>query len=133
MLRVESLRADDYLGWVAMGPSEVTAKSTYQGRHIECSPAGLCAMADGIVKNDTFRTLATDTQFKGKVKEDMLIRLLEAFVWKNQGQFPYVISTLDVADALGSERDGLPFTYVQGESTLGIPSEQWTGTEGPEI
>lgn len=34
------------------------------------------------VKNDTFRTLATDTQFKGKVKEDMLIRLLEAFVWR---------------------------------------------------
>lgn len=40
----------------------------------------------GIVKNDTFRTLATDTQFKGKVKEDMLIRLLEAFIWKNHGQ-----------------------------------------------
>lgn len=38
-----------------------------------------------IVKNDTFRTLATDTQFKGKVKEDMLIRLLEAFIWKNHG------------------------------------------------
>ena len=37
------------------------------------------------VKNDTFRTLATDTQFKGVVKEDMLIRLLEAFVWKNHG------------------------------------------------
>lgn len=41
--------------------------------------------ADELVKNDTFRTLATDTQFKGKVKEDMLIRLLEAFVWKNHG------------------------------------------------
>ena len=39
-----------------------------------------------LVKNDTFRTLATDTQFKGKVKEDMLIRLLEAFVWKNSGE-----------------------------------------------
>lgn len=38
-----------------------------------------------VVKNDTFRTLATDTQFKGKVKEEMLIRLLEAFVWKNHG------------------------------------------------
>lgn len=43
-------------------------------------------MADGVVKNDTFRTLATDTQFKGKVKEDMLIRLLEAFVWRNSGK-----------------------------------------------
>jgi hypothetical protein len=48
--------------------------------------ASFCRLvADVVVKNDTFRTLATDTQFKGRVKEDMLIRLLEAFVWKNHG------------------------------------------------
>jgi hypothetical protein len=94
--------------------------------------------ADGPVKNDTFRTLATDTQFKGKVKEDMLIRLLEAFVWKNQGMSAVGAglerrrecvclggARADVgrgandrvyssADEAGSERDGLPFTYVQG-------------------
>ncbi|EIW66443.1 hypothetical protein TREMEDRAFT_34771 [Tremella mesenterica DSM 1558] len=83
MLRVERLQADEYLRYVAMGPSSVSTK----------------------IKNDTFRTLATDTQFKGKVKEDMLIRLLEAFVWKNHG----------------SERDGLPFTYVQGMNVLSAP------------
>lgn len=37
------------------------------------------------VKDDTFRTLKTDAQFKDHVKEDMLIRLLEAFVWKHDG------------------------------------------------
>jgi hypothetical protein len=42
-----------------------------------------------LVKNDTFRTLATDTDFKGKVREDMLIRLLEAFVWRSQGELEY--------------------------------------------
>lgn len=40
-----------------------------------------------LVKNDTFRTMATDTQFKGKVKEEMLIILLEAFVWKSHGEW----------------------------------------------
>ncbi|RSH94798.1 hypothetical protein EHS25_004604 [Saitozyma podzolica] len=83
MLKVESLNTEDYLRYVSMGPSDVSTK----------------------IKNDTFRTLATDTQFKGKVKEDMLIRLLEAFVWKNHG----------------SERDGLPFTYVQGMNVLSAP------------
>jgi len=38
-----------------------------------------------LVKNDTFRTLATDKEFKGKVDEEMLIRLLEAFIWKSKG------------------------------------------------
>lgn len=54
---------------------------------IRVGPLGLTVgtIADVAVKNDTFRTLATDTQFKGKVKEEMLIRLLEAFVWKNHG------------------------------------------------
>ncbi|KAL7424640.1 CDC16 protein [Cryptotrichosporon argae] len=83
MLKVDQLSAEDYLRYVGMGPSAVSAK----------------------IKNDTFRTLATDSDFKGKVKEDMLVRLLEAFVWKNHG----------------SERDGLPFTYVQGMNVLSAP------------
>lgn len=32
------------------------------------------------------RTLATDRGFKERVREDMLVRLLDAFVWKNHGQ-----------------------------------------------
>ncbi|GAC99297.1 hypothetical protein PHSY_006898 [Pseudozyma hubeiensis SY62] len=34
------------------------------------------------IRNDTFRTLATDQGFKERVKEEKLIRLLDAFVWK---------------------------------------------------
>ena len=93
-----------------------------------------------VVKNDTFRTLATDTLFKGKVKDEMLVRLLEAFVWKNKDRsaFCSVTSpflTLSVSQSLvefllnrssgsfrdglmslvASEWDGLPFTYVQGD------------------
>lgn len=35
------------------------------------------------IRNDTFRTLATDVSFKDRVGEDRLVRLLEAFVWRN--------------------------------------------------
>jgi hypothetical protein len=31
------------------------------------------------------RTLATDRGFKERVREDMLVRLLDAFVWRNHG------------------------------------------------
>ncbi|WWD16396.1 hypothetical protein CI109_100822 [Kwoniella shandongensis] len=85
MLKVDSLNSEDYLRWVGMGPSSDSHK----------------------IKNDTFRTLATDTQFKGKVKEDMLIRLLEAFVWKiTSGE---------------TENEGQPFKYVQGMNVLSAP------------
>ncbi|PWN48820.1 RabGAP/TBC, partial [Violaceomyces palustris] len=56
------------------------------------------------VRNDTFRTLATDQGFKEKVKEEKLIRLLEAFVWKFHGVHP-------VYD----------FSYVQGMNVLAAP------------
>ncbi|WWC68523.1 uncharacterized protein I206_102452 [Kwoniella pini CBS 10737] len=85
MLKVDNLNAEDYLRWVSMGPSSDSHK----------------------IKNDTFRTLATDTQFKGKVKEDMLIRLLEAFVWK--------ITSTEMED------EGQPFKYVQGMNVLSAP------------
>jgi cell cycle arrest protein BUB2 len=32
------------------------------------------------------RTLATDRGFKERVREDMLVRLLDAFVWRNYGE-----------------------------------------------
>lgn len=32
------------------------------------------------------RTLATDRGFKERVREDMLVRLLDAFVWRNHGR-----------------------------------------------
>jgi cell cycle arrest protein BUB2 len=32
-----------------------------------------------------YRTLATDRGFKERVTEDMLVRILDAFVWRSQG------------------------------------------------
>jgi hypothetical protein len=37
------------------------------------------------LKYISYRTLATDRGFKERVREDMLVRLLDAFVWRSQG------------------------------------------------
>lgn len=39
---------------------------------------------DDKIRNDTFRTLTTDNDFLEQVSEDMLIRVLNAFVWLNE-------------------------------------------------
>lgn len=39
------------------------------------------------VTNDAFRTLATDQDFKDKVSEEALVRLLDAFAWSHLGEF----------------------------------------------
>ncbi|KZW00728.1 bub2 protein [Exidia glandulosa HHB12029] len=83
LLRVDDLSADKYLSFVARGPSDFRDK----------------------IRNDTFRTLATDRGFKERVREDMLVRLLDAFVWRNQER-PH--ATFD-------------FTYVQGMNVLAAP------------
>lgn len=36
------------------------------------------------IKNDTFRTLATDKAFGARVSEERLVMCLEAFVWRQQ-------------------------------------------------
>lgn len=36
--------------------------------------------------NTSRRTLATDRGFKERVREDMLVRLLDAFVWRSHGE-----------------------------------------------
>ncbi|KAJ9095491.1 hypothetical protein QFC20_006634 [Naganishia adeliensis] len=101
LLRIDRISAEDYLRWVDMGPSEMSAK----------------------IKNDTFRTLATDLTFKGKVREDMLIRLLEAFAWKNShGQALQEYSGLPSnAYSEKKEKGRLEFAYVQGMNVLSAP------------
>ncbi|KAJ3727148.1 TBC-domain-containing protein [Lentinula raphanica] len=84
LLRVNNISADTYLQYVSRGPCEVREK----------------------IRNDTFRTLATDRGFKERVREDMLVRLLDAFVWRNH-------------DTQDSEQLG--FTYVQGMNVLAAP------------
>jgi len=61
LLRVNELPAEAYLRYVSRGPCQVREK----------------------IRNDTFRTLATDKGFKERVQEDMLVRLLDAFVWRS--------------------------------------------------
>ena len=39
------------------------------------------------IRNDTFRTLATDMEFREKVGEERLVRCLEAFVWRQLGGY----------------------------------------------
>jgi len=38
------------------------------------------------IQNDAFRTLATDDNFKTRVDEASLIRVLDAFVWHYMGE-----------------------------------------------
>jgi len=85
LLRVNDLPAETFLQYVARGPCEVREK----------------------IRNDTFRTLATDRGFKERVREDMLVRLLDAFVWRNYDR-------QESSQQLG-------FTYVQGMNVLAAP------------
>ncbi|KAJ7287389.1 bub2 protein [Mycena rebaudengoi] len=84
LLRVNNLSSETFLGYVARGPCEVREK----------------------IRNDTFRTLATDRGFKERVREDMLIRLLDAFVWRSHDRH---------------STHQLGFTYVQGMNVLAAP------------
>ncbi|KIO30470.1 hypothetical protein M407DRAFT_69212 [Tulasnella calospora MUT 4182] len=80
------LSSEMYLKYVAKGPCAVREK----------------------IRNDTFRTLATDRGFKEKVSEVMLVRLLDAFVWRSQ-------------DRSETQAQILDFTYVQGMNVLAAP------------
>ncbi|KAH9945905.1 bub2 protein [Epithele typhae] len=84
LLRVREISAPAFLEYVGRGPCEVREK----------------------IRNDTFRTLATDKGFKERVSEDMLVRLLDAFVWRNHDRH---------------ENVQLGFSYVQGMNVLAAP------------
>ncbi|KAI8827221.1 rab-GTPase-TBC domain-containing protein [Fimicolochytrium jonesii] len=60
------------------------------------------------IKNDTFRTLATDKRFLAKVDEHMISRVLNAFVNK-------------MMDVPPSRLLNLTYTYVQGMNVLAAP------------
>ncbi|KAG0015084.1 hypothetical protein BGZ81_011850, partial [Podila clonocystis] len=61
----------------------------------------------GKIRNDTFRTLATDKKFLDVVDEDSLIRVLCAFAWSTQ--------------AISYQDTDVSFTYVQGMNVLAAP------------
>jgi cell cycle arrest protein BUB2 len=64
LLRVNQISASTYINLVELGPSSQDEK----------------------IRHDTFRTMTTDTNFLEHVSEDMLIRLLNAFIWTSDGK-----------------------------------------------
>ncbi|KAI9679908.1 MAG: hypothetical protein M1817_004923 [Caeruleum heppii] len=128
LLCAPPIATDDYLALVHRGPSPAYAK----------------------IRNDTFRTLATDPLFRRRVSEGSLIRLLNAVAWrlhdareerlgasrklssvegspKSRPAQPLPSSgkhTRGAATATteGSEAGGVePGTYVQGMNVLAAP------------
>ncbi|BGP13888.1 CDC16 protein [Rhodosporidiobolus nylandii] len=63
------------------------------------------------IRNDTFRTLATDKEFLDKVGEEKLVRCLEAFVWRQ----------LDAEQHSHSTAIDPHVPYVQGQNVLAAP------------
>ncbi|RUS21432.1 rab-GTPase-TBC domain-containing protein [Endogone sp. FLAS-F59071] len=76
------------------------------------------------VHDDTFRTLATDREFSTKVYEDSLIRVLNAFVWKEKEPTKKIHASMQhfaELPARPSGKNSLQFTYVQGMNVLAAP------------
>ena len=108
ILGIYRVSAMEYVGLIAKGASEVHDK----------------------IRNDTFRTLATDRQFLQRVDEGMLSRVLNAFVWKMKGECCLVSATrcAFVSDMNTSSLDrpvgrliNLKYSYVQGMNVLAAP------------
>lgn len=82
LLRVHDLSADRFLCYVARGPCEVREKI----RNDTFRYCRISRLLYFIIIQMVARTLATDKGFKERVREDMLVRLLDAFVWRNYGR-----------------------------------------------
>lgn len=67
------------------------------------------SLVDEKIRHDTFRTMSTDTNFVEHVSEDMLIRLLNAFVWASD----------DSRNDIFQKHN--PVSYVQGMNVLAAP------------
>lgn len=92
LLGVEPMETDVYLDLVYRGPS-----SAYQK-----------------IRNDTFRTLASDPIFKNKVSELSLIRVLNAHAWTETDKLGTALNQDD-------ESDQQEPPYVQGMNILAAP------------
>ncbi|TPX37120.1 hypothetical protein SmJEL517_g00942 [Synchytrium microbalum] len=86
LLGIYRMKAQDYVSLIQRGASEVHDK----------------------IRNDTFRTLATDRKFLARVDEGMLSRVLNAFVWK-------------LKDRPHTRLINLKYSYVQGMNVLAAP------------
>lgn len=81
LLQVGRVDGEEYLNLVRRGPCRLSEK----------------------IRNDTFRTFASNRVFTERVRESMLVRLLDAFVWRND------------------EHHELNIGYVQGMNALVAP------------
>ena len=79
--------------------------------------------SDPAVYCNTF-LVGTDRGFKERVREDMPVRLLDAFVWRNHGRphlSPLFIPTAHYSIDRQESSQQLGFTYVQGMNVLAAP------------
>ncbi|KAI8899744.1 rab-GTPase-TBC domain-containing protein [Globomyces pollinis-pini] len=86
LLGIYRIDAKEYISSIQRGPSTVADK----------------------IENDVFRTLTTDKSFQNTVSNEMIKRLLNAFVWKAN-------------DQPRTRLVNVSFTYVQGMNVLAAP------------
>lgn len=94
LLRVNQISASTYINLVELGPSSHDEK----------------------IRHDTFRTMTTDNNYLEHVSEDMLIRLLNAFVWTSDE-----LRSDNFIHQRYSNHSSSSLTYVQGMNVLAAP------------
>ncbi|TPX38484.1 hypothetical protein SeLEV6574_g07765 [Synchytrium endobioticum] len=93
LLGIYRVSAMEYVALIAKGASDVHDK----------------------IRNDTFRTLATDRKFLKRVDEGMLSRVLNAFVWKVRDRPVGRLINLKYSYVQGMNVQAAPFLYVMPE------------------
>lgn len=95
LLEVYNISATNYIHLIELGPCPLDEK----------------------IRNDTFRTMTTDVDYINKVSEDMLIRLLNAFVWTNDDK---EIRCSNIKNQFNCHQIS-SLTYVQGMNVMAAP------------
>ena len=114
-----SLRGRLWQVFLGLGP---ISASTY----ISLTSLGRCAQYAKI-RGDSFRTFPQDEQFVGRVREEEIVRLLNAFVHQHGGEGGGRMGVGGVGvlggGVGGGEGDGsgVRFTYCQGMNTIAAP------------
>lgn len=80
-LNGEDCRYRNYV-WTILLQSDLTNASEIYLQYIRKGASNV----DSKIRSDSFRTMATDQQFKEKVSEESLLRVLNAFAWYSQTQ-----------------------------------------------
>lgn len=113
------MSAEEFLDYVGRGPCEVREK--IRNDTFRCVLR--CLLFPSVAELSLLRTLATDKGFKERVREDMLVRLLDAFVWRNYGKSANTLGSVLMFNlrADRQEDQNLGFTYVQGMNVLAAP------------